>query len=166
MRPIKRVDRRAPATQQVECDKLRGHVKRPLALAPLFERPALTPRVTWGRAKPRPLAGSNPSDAARRNALRTCPSMSHLDRIETTIPDVQRQKGAIQFPPDTLGVRLRSIGQEILVLSVESAFGACALIPRPKGRGTSRFSVVPRARRLLRGAATRGGPTVIALRKC
>jgi hypothetical protein len=37
-------------------------------LAPLFERPALTPRVTWGRAKPRPLAGSNPSDAARRNA--------------------------------------------------------------------------------------------------
>jgi hypothetical protein len=27
-------------------------------------------------------------------------------------------------------------------LSVESAVGACALIPRPKGRGTSRFSVV------------------------
>jgi hypothetical protein len=27
-------------------------------------------------------------------------------------------------------------------LSVKSAFGACALIPRPKGRGTSRFSVV------------------------
>jgi hypothetical protein len=37
-------------------------------LAPLFERPALPPRVTWARAKPRPLAGSNPSDAARRNA--------------------------------------------------------------------------------------------------
>jgi hypothetical protein len=53
-------------------------------LAPLFERPALPPRVTWGRAKPRPLAGSNPSDAARRNALRTCPSISRLDRIETT----------------------------------------------------------------------------------
>jgi hypothetical protein len=63
------------------------------------------PRVTWGRPKPRPLAGSNPSAAARRNALRTCPSMSRLDRIETTILDVPRQKGAIQIPPDTRSVR-------------------------------------------------------------
>jgi hypothetical protein len=50
------------------------------------------------------------------------------------------------------GVRLLAIGQETLVastgfkpLSVESAFGACALIPRPKGRGTSRFSVASRS---------------------
>jgi hypothetical protein len=69
-------------------------------LAPLFE--SLTPRVTWGRAKPRPLAGSNPSDAAQR--LRTCPNSSRLDRIETTIL-VARQKGGIQIPPDTRCVR-------------------------------------------------------------
>jgi hypothetical protein len=60
-------------------------------LAPLFERPALTPRVTWGRAKPRPLAGSNPPD--------------RWDRIETTILDVPRHKGGIQIPPDTRSVR-------------------------------------------------------------
>jgi hypothetical protein len=81
-------------------------------LAPLFVRPALTPRVAWGSAKPRPLAGSNPSDAA---SLGTPLARSG----------------------DTRGV----YGHQ--ALSVASAFGACALIPRPKGRGTSRFSVEP-----------------------
>jgi hypothetical protein len=33
-----------------------------------FERPALTPRVARGRAKPVPFAGSNPFDATRWNA--------------------------------------------------------------------------------------------------
>jgi hypothetical protein len=33
-----------------------------------FERPALTARTAWGRAKPLLLAASNPSDATRRNA--------------------------------------------------------------------------------------------------
>jgi hypothetical protein len=44
------------------------------------------------------------------------------------------------------GVRWRGIGQEITggvyglqALSVESAFGACALIPRPKGYGIHSF---------------------------
>jgi hypothetical protein len=37
--------------------------------------------------------------------LRTCPSISRLDRIETTTLDVPRQKGGIQIPPDTRSVR-------------------------------------------------------------
>jgi hypothetical protein len=37
--------------------------------------------------------------------LRTYPSMSRRDRIETTILDVARQKGGIQIPPDTRCVR-------------------------------------------------------------
>jgi hypothetical protein len=105
----------------------RGH------LAPLFERPTVTPRVTWGRAKPRPLAGSNPSDAARRNALRTCRRLPA--RSATAVRD-ERRSALARWSGDTGGV------YGLQALGVKRAFGACAVIPRPTGRGTSRFSVV------------------------
>jgi hypothetical protein len=38
--------------------------------------------------------------------LRSCPSMSRLDRIETTILHVPPQKGGIEVPPDMRSVRL------------------------------------------------------------
>jgi hypothetical protein len=42
---------------------------------------------------------------SRAAHLRTSPSISRLDCIETTILDAPRQKGAIQIPPDTRSVR-------------------------------------------------------------
>jgi hypothetical protein len=63
------------------------------------------PRTAWARAKPLPLAGSNPSDATRSNALRTCPGVCGLDRIETTLLDETSQEGRIlarlSFRPET-----------------------------------------------------------------
>jgi hypothetical protein len=88
----------------------------------------VTPRVTWGRAKPRPRAGSNPSAAARRNAVRPCPSISRLDRIETTILDVPRQKGAMQIPPDTRCVRK-------LVIALPQRLFSRTSHQRGRGRG-------------------------------
>jgi hypothetical protein len=99
-----------------------------------FERPALTPRTAWGRAEPLPLAGSNPSDATRRNALRTCPGVCGLDRIETTLLDETSQEGRIQIPPDFRSVRklVKPLVQSLLcVCAIHVAELRKASVPRP-----------------------------------
>jgi hypothetical protein len=51
--------------------------------------------------------------------LRTCPSLSGLDRITTTILDATGEEGGIQIPPDT-----RSVRKLVIPLS-QRFFGKC-----------------------------------------
>jgi hypothetical protein len=57
------------------------------------------PKSDVGKGKAPPSRRFKSVRCRSQNACRTCPSMSRLDRIETTILDVPRQKGAIQSRP-------------------------------------------------------------------